>query len=78
MKRCFTCKRKKPLFLFKKNRMKYQLKSDMNRCVECRLCTAKRFINQHGKIAEFDFNIRKFQITKQNVSLINIIKQYIN
>lgn len=58
--------------------MKYQLKSDLGRCVECRLCTAKRFINQNGKIAKFDFNIKKFQIIKQNISLTNIIKQYLN
>lgn len=77
MKTCFTCKRKKPLFLFKKNRMKYQLKSDFGRVVECRLCTVKRFINQKGKIVKYNWNIKKFEVVKSKLNLINIIKEYL-
>lgn len=78
MKKCFSCNKKKPLFLFKKNRMKYQLKSDIGRCVECRMCTAKRFINQNGKIIQRNFQTNKFEITQTKVNVINIIKQYLN
>jgi DNA-directed RNA polymerase subunit RPC12/RpoP len=77
MKNCFTCKHKKPLILFKKNRMKYQLKSDFGRCVECRSCSVKRFIKQKGKIVKYNFNIKKFEILELKINLINIINQYV-
>lgn len=77
MKRCFTCKHKKPLFLFKKNRMKYQLKTDFGRCVECRLCSVKRLINQKGKIVKFNFNVKKMEIVNIKLNFKNIILEYI-
>lgn len=77
MKRCFTCNIKKPLFLFKKNRMKYQLKSDFGRCVECRLCSVKRLIKQKGKVVKFNFNVKKMEIVNIKVNFLNIILEYI-
>ena len=76
MKKCFGCKFKKPLFLFYKNRMKYQLKSDFGRTVECRMCTTKRFVRQKGKVVKYDFNIKKFQVTESRVTIWTIIKEY--
>lgn len=77
MKRCFTCKHKKPLILFKKNRMKYQLKSDFGRCVECRLCSVKRLIKQKGKVVKFNFNVKKMEIVNIKLNFKNIILEYI-
>ena len=77
MKQCFTCKRKKPLIFYKKNRMKYQLKSDHGRVVECRLCTVKRFIKRQGKIVKYNFDTKKFELLTMKVNLINILKQYL-
>ena len=42
MKRCFKCKRKKFLFLFKKDSSTYQLKSSFGKAVLCRWCSIKR------------------------------------
>lgn len=77
MKSCFTCKHKKPLFLFKKNKMKYQLKSDFGRCVECRLCSVKRLIKQKGKVIKYNFNVKKMEIVNIKLNFKNIILEYI-
>ncbi len=42
------------------------------------MCTAKRFINQNGKIIQRNFQTNKFEITQTKVNVINIIKQYLN
>lgn len=77
MKSCFTCKHKKPLFLFKKNKMKYQLKTDFGRCVECRLCSVKRLIKQKGKVIKYNFNVKKMEIVNIKLNFKNIILEYI-
>lgn len=77
MKQCFKCLRKKPLFLFKANRMKYQIKSDMGKRVECRLCSVKRFIYQNGKIVKYNPKTKKFELITLTVNIKNIILQYI-
>lgn len=76
MKKCFTCNIKKPLFLFHKNRMQYQLKSDFARCVECRMCTVKRLIKQNGKVVKRNFETNKFEIVKIKINLKNMLKEY--
>ncbi len=76
MKRCFTCKRVKPLFMFGKNRMKYQIKSDMGRLIDCRLCTIKRIYKQDGNYIAYNFTTKRFDSAYIKPTLINLIKQY--
>ena len=57
--------------------MKYQLKSDKGKQVECRLCSVKRFINQNGKIVNYNPATKKFEIIILKVNIKNIILQYI-
>jgi len=78
MKRCFKCTRKYPLFLFGKNNMKYVIKSDKGRLIECRICTVKRFIKEEGKIVKYNFIIKKFEIITLKINLKNIINQFLN
>lgn len=77
MKTCFTCCIKKPLFLFHLNAMKYQVKSNQGKSIECRLCTVKRFIRQKGHIIKFNFTTKKFELLHFKVNLLNIIKTYL-
>ena len=78
MKRCFTCKRNKPLILFGNNKRKYQIASDKGKLINCRLCSCKYFIKNNGELVEFNYNTNKFNMVKHKVSLINIIKYYLN
>jgi hypothetical protein len=63
MKRCFGCKKKKFLFLFKKDSSKYQLKSSFGRCVLCRVCSIKRAFEKGGYLQRVD---KKFVSIKAN------------
>jgi hypothetical protein len=58
--------------------MKYQIKSDKSRAVECRLCTCKRFIRQEGSIVKYNFDIKKFEVIQLKVNRKNIINQFLN
>tara|TARA_R110000868_G_scaffold65785_1_gene196390 strand:- start:96 stop:335 length:240 start_codon:yes stop_codon:yes gene_type:complete len=78
MKKCFTCKIKYPLFMFGINHMKYQIKSDKGKLVDCRICTCKRFIKQKGNVCKYNFTIKKFEVITLKVNLKNIIKQFLN
>ena len=77
MKRCFTCKRLKPLIWFKINNRKYQLKSDKGRAVNCRLCNVKRLIKQDGEVIKYNYVTNKYDAIKIKTNLINIIKYYL-
>lgn len=77
MKRCFTCKRLKPLIWFKINNRKYQLKSDKCRAVNCRLCNVKRLIKQDGQIIKYNYETNKYEPITIKTNLINIIKYYL-
>lgn len=77
MKKCFTCKCNKPLFLFHRNRMKYQIASDKGRAVECRLCCAKRLLRQDGTIVKYNFDLKKFEIIYIKPTILNAINQYL-
>lgn len=76
MKKCFTCKRNKPLFLFYKNRVKHKLPTDKGVTVNCRLCETKKFIKNKGSIVRYNFIKKHFQVLQLKVNLINIIKIY--
>ena len=75
-KRCFSCKRLKPLMWFKINPRKYQLPSDKGRAVDCRLCTCKKFIRQNGEFIKHNPTSNKYDTIVLQVNLINILKIY--
>ena len=60
MKKCFTCGWRLPLFLFGKDRMRYQRESDKGRVKVCRVCEYKRW-NQLREAWKFNFVSRKFE-----------------
>lgn len=62
--------------MFRRNRMKYSLPSDKGRTVECRCCTVNRFVKQQGEVVKYNFEIRKFQVIKQEVNIKNILKEF--
>ena len=72
MKRCFKCKRKKFLFLFKKDNSTYQLKSSFGKAVLCRWCSIKRAFNEGGVMKRVE---GKFAFVKLNK--IQIIKYFL-
>ena len=76
MKRCFTCKRLKPLVWFKINNRKYHIKSDKGRAVNCRLCNVKRLIKQNGEVLKYNYVTNKYDVVRIKKDLIRIIKYY--
>jgi len=62
-KTCYTCNIKWPLFMFKKDRRKFQLKIALGRVRNCRICTHKESRNP---VTRFNFDINKFEIVKLN------------
>ena len=58
--------------------MKYQIKSDKGRLIDCRICTCRRFIKQDGNICKYNFTNKKFEILTLKINLNNIIKQFLN
>lgn len=60
MKKCFGCNKKYPLFMFQKDKMKYQIPSDKGRVKVCRICCYKRW-SKDMKAWVYDFEIKKFQ-----------------
>ncbi len=60
MKKCFRCNWRLPLFLFSKDRMKYQRPYDQGRCKVCRLCNYKKW-NQVREGWFFNFKKREFE-----------------
>ena len=67
MKRCFTCKRTYPLFMYHKDDSKYQLKSNKGKCVECRLCVLKRIKKDKGIMKRIE---GKFEFVNVNYKYI--------
>lgn len=59
-KKCFTCNKPRLLFMYKPNRMKYQLASDLGKVTECRICEFKRIIKEDW--VKYNFNNEKFEI----------------
>lgn len=65
---CFTCKMKKPLSAFYKNKMKHALKSDLGVTVVCKDCDLLSAIRNLSNV-RFNFETNKFEVNHfQNVS----------
>lgn len=47
-KKCFSCKRNLPLFLYHKDTSKYQRESAKGKVIECRKCAYKRMKKDKG------------------------------
>lgn len=75
-KRCFTCNRLKPLFLFSKNRRNYKLKSDKGKLVNCRLCETIYFMREKGEVVRYNFVKNKFNINKGLYNVNTILQTY--
>lgn len=60
MKKCFTCDRRYPLFMFSKDKMKYQRPYDQGRVRCCRICNYKRW-NKLRSDWFYNVEIGKFQ-----------------
>ena len=54
MKKCFSCKRNYPLFLYHINDSKYQREADKGVTIECRLCSFKRAKKHKGLMQRID------------------------
>lgn len=74
MKKCFTCKRNYPLFLYHINDSKYQREADKGVTIECRLCTLKRNILDKGFTHRIDGKFTFTNATKTQI-LINFFKR---
>jgi hypothetical protein len=75
MKRCYKCTHTYLLFLFHKDRRKFQLKFNKGTCAECRFCTADRVYS--GSIIRYNFNTNKFDTIEVKPNWINWIKVFI-
>ena len=69
-KQCFTCKKKKPLWLFNKRpKGSYMRDSDMGVSINCKKCTLKRAIKNKEVFYSYTTdtgkrNFRSYPITK--------------
>lgn len=73
MKRCFTCKRNYPLFLFHVNDSKYQREADKGKTIECRFCSLKRNLNDKGFTHRIDGKFTFTQASKKQI-ILNFFK----
>ncbi len=74
MKKCFTCKRNYPLFLYHINTSKYMREADKGVTVECRICCYKRMKNDKGFTHRVDGKFTFTHATKKQI-LINFFKR---
>ena len=75
LKKCYKCTHTYPLFLFHKDRRKFQLKFNKGTCAECRVCTADRVYS--GSIIRYNFNTNKFDTIEVKPNWISWIKVFI-
>lgn len=54
MKKCFTCKRNLPLFMYQYDTSNYKIKYHMGKVVECRRCVYKRMKKDKGVMQRVD------------------------
>ena len=69
VKKCFTCKRKYPLFFFLDDDSKYQVKAEKGKCKVCRFCNIKSSLKTNSIFARVDgkfttIEMSKFEIIK--------------
>lgn len=53
-KYCRTCGKNRPMYLYHKDDSKYQIKSAMGKCIECRRCAYKRIKEDKGIMQRID------------------------
>lgn len=75
MKRCYKCGWKLPLFLFQKDRRKFQLKFAQGKAHSCRFCTAKEYKNE--KIVRYNFETNKFELIEIKPTILTWIKLFL-
>lgn len=75
MKRCYKCSTNYPLFMFSKDRKKFQLKYNQGKVCSCRFCTANEVWK--GSIVRFNFTTNKFDTIIVKPNWINWIKIFI-
>jgi len=75
MKKCYKCGIKYPLFMYHKDRRKFQLKFNQGKVSACRFCAAKEVLT--GSIIRFNFTTNKFEIIKVKPNWLNWLKVFI-
>ena len=60
-KTCYTCNIKWPLFMFKTDRRKFQLKIALGKVRNCKICCHKA---SREPVIRYNFTINKFEIVK--------------
>ncbi len=60
MKKCFGCNRKYPLFMFQKDKMKYQRPHDQGKVKVCRICNYVKW-SKDKEAWLYNFEVSKFQ-----------------
>jgi len=60
-KRCYTCNIKWPLFMFKKDRRKFQLKIALGKVRNCKICSHKE---SREPVIRYNFTTNNFEIVK--------------
>lgn len=60
MKKCFGCKWRLPIWMFQKDKMKYQRPHDKGRVKCCRICNYSKW-KRDGNAWLFNFDIKKFE-----------------
>lgn len=75
LKRCYKCGWNYPLFLYKKDRRKFQLKVAKGRVHECRFCTANRYTQ--GTVMRYNFETNKFDSIIVKPTILTWIKLFI-
>ena len=66
-KKCFTCRKNYPLFLFHVNDSKYQREADKGVTVECRICCYKRMKKDKGIMQRLDGKFTFVPMTKKEL-----------
>ena len=74
IKQCYKCGWKLPLFLFQKDRRKFQLKTAKGKVHECRFCTASRY--NEGKVSRYNFETKKFELIEIKPTILTWIKLF--
>lgn len=74
MKKCFTCRRNLPLFMYHIDDSKYQRESALGRTIECRICGYKRAKKFGGLMGRIEGKFTFIPMTKKE-RIINFFKK---